>query len=346
MTIKTPNAAGANAPDASSAIYTPGAPVFSVAPMMDWTDRHCRMFHRQFSARALLYTEMVTTGAVIHGDREKLLGFSGAEHPVACQLGGSEPQDLAAAARIVEDFGYDEVNLNVGCPSDRVQSGSFGACLMQEPQLVADCVAAMKVVVKIPVTVKCRIGVDDQDPEEALDALADRVLAAGVDALWVHARKAWLKGLSPKENRDIPPLDYGRVRRLKARLPQLFIGINGGIPSLNASEALLAEADGLPALDGVMLGRAAYHDPALMGAVDRRIYGLETGDVSPRQAIEAYIPYIEDCLSRGIRLSHITRHMLGIMTGLPGARAFRQLLSDPKKLAGADPALLLEAAAR
>ncbi|SUB00352.1 Probable tRNA-dihydrouridine synthase [Pannonibacter phragmitetus] len=345
MTIKTPNAAGANASDASSAIYTPGTPVFSVAPMMDWTDTHCRSFHRQFSARALLYTEMVTTGAVIHGDREKLLGFSGGEHPVACQLGGSEPQDLAVAARIVEDFGYDEVNLNVGCPSDRVQSGSFGACLMQEPQLVADCVAAMKAVVKIPVTVKCRIGVDDQDPEEALDALADRVLAAGVDALWVHARKAWLKGLSPKENRDIPPLDYGRVRRLKARLPQLFIGINGGIPSLDASEALLAEADGLPGLDGVMLGRAAYHDPALMGAVDRRIYGLETGDVSPRQAIEAYIPYIEDCMSRGIRLSHITRHMLGAFTAVPGARLFRRILTVEGVKAGAGLEVLTSALA-
>lgn len=289
--------------------------------MMDWTDRHCRAFHRRLSTRALLYTEMVTTGAVIHGDREKLLGFDDCEHPIACQLGGSDPAAMAQSAKIVEDWGYDEVNINVGCPSDRVQSGSFGACLMQEPQLVAECVAAMKAVVSIPVTVKCRIGVDDQDPEPALDAMADAVFAAGSDALWVHARKAWLNGLSPKENRDIPPLDYDRVRRLKARLPDLFIGINGGIADLDEAETFL------PALDGVMLGRAAYHTPQIMGEVDRRLYGETGEDVSPWQAVEAYLPYIEARLGEGVKLPHMTRHMLGLFHGRPGARSWRRILT-------------------
>ena len=316
-------------------LYT--APVFAVAPMMDWTDRHCRMFHRQFSARALLYTEMVTTGAVIHGDREKLLGFSAGEHPVACQLGGSDPRELADAAKIAEDWGYDEINLNVGCPSDRVQSGRFGACLMLEPELVAEGVAAMKAAVRVPVTVKCRIGVDEQDPDEALDRLADRVVEAGVDALWVHARKAWLQGLSPKENRDIPPLDYGRVHRLKARLPDLFIGINGGIATLDEAIAVMQ------GLDGVMLGRAAYHDPALMGAVDRQIYGETTADLSPRAAIEAYVPYIEAELARGVRLAHITRHMLGAFTAVPGARLFRRILTVEGVKPGAGISVLFEA---
>ncbi|ADZ71256.1 TRNA-dihydrouridine synthase A [Polymorphum gilvum SL003B-26A1] len=288
---------------------------------MDWTDRHCRAFHRQFTHRALLYTEMVTTGAVLHGDRERLLGFSAVEHPLACQLGGAEPADLAQAARIVEAFGYDEVNLNVGCPSDRVQSGRFGACLMHEPQLVGDCVAAMKAAVAIPVTVKCRIGVDDQDAEIALDTLADAVVAAGVDGLWVHARKAWLQGLSPKENRDVPPLDYGRVIRLKRRLPDLFVGVNGGIADLDQAETLLAD------LDGVMLGRAAYHDPGLLGAVDRRLYGDEAPDRTPVEAVEAFLPYVADRLAEGVRLSHMTRHMLGAFHGRPGARAFRRILT-------------------
>ena len=289
--------------------------------MMDWTDRHCRAFHRQLSGRALLYTEMVTTGAVIHGDRERLLGFSDPEHPVACQLGGSNPADMARSAKIVADYGYDEVNINVGCPSDRVQSGSFGACLMQEPELVADCVRAMKDAVDIPVTVKCRIGVDEQDPEIALDAMADAVMAAGVDALWVHARKAWLQGLSPKENRDVPPLDYDRVKRLKTRYPDLFIGLNGGLQTLDEAEVHLQ------GLDGVMFGRAAYHTPEILGEVDRRIYGEDVEAISPWQAVRAYLPYIEDQLSKGVRLAHMTRHMLGLFHGRPGARSWRRILT-------------------
>lgn len=289
--------------------------------MMDWTDRHCRAFHRQLSTHALLYTEMVTSGAVIHGDRDKLLGFDEIEHPVACQLGGSDPRDMAQSARIVEAYGYDEVNINVGCPSDRVQSGSFGACLMQQPDVVAACVEEMKASVSIPVTVKCRIGVDEQDPEPALDAMADAVFAAGADALWVHARKAWLQGLSPKENRDIPPLDYGRVLRLKQRYPDRFIGLNGGLADLDQSVPFLAD------LNGVMLGRAAYHTPQIMGQVDQRLYGQDTGDVSPWQAVEAYFPYIEDKLQKGVRLAHMTRHMLGLFHGRPGARSWRRILT-------------------
>ncbi|MTH97560.1 tRNA dihydrouridine(20/20a) synthase DusA [Roseibium sp. RKSG952] len=296
-------------------------PRFAVAPMMDWTDRHCRVFHRQLSHRALLYTEMVTSGAVIHGDRERLLGFDEAEHPVACQLGGSDPKDMAASARIVEDFGYDEVNINVGCPSDRVQSGSFGACLMQDPDLVASCVSAMKAEVSIPVTVKCRIGVDEQDPEVALDAMADKVFAAGADALWVHARKAWLQGLSPKENRDIPPLDYDRVVRLKKRYPDAFIGLNGGLQDLDHAERFLE------CVDGLMLGRAAYHTPQIMTGVDRRLYGAGGDDVSPWKAVEAYLPYIERKLAGGVRLAHMTRHMLGLFHGRPGARSWRRILT-------------------
>src|SRR5215210_5173130 len=242
---------------------------FAVAPMMDWTDRHCRFFHRLLSRRARLYTEMVTTGAVIHGPRERLLGFSAEEHLVAVQLGGSDPKDLAQAARVCADFGYDEINLNVGCPSDRVQDGRFGACLMREPALVGDCVAAMKAAVRLPVTVKCRIGVDDQDPETALNRLADAVVAAGCDELTVHARKAWLQGLSPKENRDIPPLDYARVYRLKQALPNLPIAINGGIRTIAEAQEHLRH------LDGVMLGRVAYHEPEILLAVDRDLYGEE-----------------------------------------------------------------------
>lgn len=302
-------------------LYSDHQPRFAVAPMMEWTDRNCRSFHRQLSSRALLYTEMVTTGAVIHGDRKKLLGFCDLEHPIACQLGGSDPADMATSAKIVEDWGYDEVNMNVGCPSDRVQSGSFGACLMCEPDLVAECVAAMKAAVSIPVTVKCRIGVDDQDPEEALDAVADKVFAAGSDALWVHARKAWLQGLSPKQNRDVPPLDYDRVLRLKARYPDKFIGLNGGLADLDQAEPFL------DTLDGVMLGRAAYHTPALMGEVDRRLYGEDVDDVSPWQAVEKFMPHIETRLAQGVRLPQMTRHMLGLFHGRPGARAWRRILT-------------------
>jgi tRNA-dihydrouridine synthase A len=294
---------------------------FAVAPMMEWTDPLCRAFHRTLSQHALLYTEMVASAAVVHGDRQHLLGFRDLEHPVACQLGGSDPRQLAEAARIVEDFGYDEVNLNVGCPSDRVQSGRFGACLMREPGLVAESVAAMKAVVQIPVTVKCRIGVDDQDPEVALDALADAVVAANVDGLWVHARKAWLKGLSPKENRDIPPLDYDRVRRLKRRFPDLFIGINGGIGSLEEASAQM------PHVDGVMLGRAAYHDPWLLAGVDSRFYGAEDPVASRAEAVERFRPFIIERLKEGARVNQILRHMLGLYHGVPGARAWRRRLT-------------------
>lgn len=289
--------------------------------MMDWTDRHCRAFHRTLSARALLYTEMVTAPAVLHGDRARLLGYSPAEHPVAVQLGGSDPLQLAQAARICADFGYDEINLNVGCPSDRVQGGNFGACLMREPELVARCVAAIKAEVAVPVTVKCRIGVDDQDPEIALDALADDVIAAGADALIVHARKAWLQGLSPRENRDIPPLDYDRVRRLKARLPHVPIALNGGLSTLEQAQA---ESAGL---DGVMLGRAAYQNPELLLGVDPLFYGAASPYADAFAAVDAFEPYIAAHLEAGGRLHDITRHMLGLFTGKPGARTFRRRLS-------------------
>ncbi|MCL8385222.1 tRNA dihydrouridine(20/20a) synthase DusA [Xanthobacter aminoxidans] len=297
--------------------------------MMDWTDRHCRAFHRTFSRHALLYTEMVTAPAVIHGDRARLLGFSEVEHPVAVQLGGSDPALLAQAARICADFGYDEINLNVGCPSDRVQGGNFGACLMREPQVVAECVAAMKGAVTLPVTVKCRIGVDDQDPEEALDTLADAVLAAGCDGLIVHARKAWLNGLSPRENRDIPPLDYDRVRRLKARLPHVPVALNGGLESLAQG---LAEADGL---DGIMFGRAAYHTPELLADVDPTLHGVPAPHEDTFAAIEAFEPYIARHLEAGGRLSDITRHMLGLFGGKKGARIFRRRLSTEAIIPGA-----------
>lgn len=305
----------------ANSLYSPG-PIFAVAPMLDWTDRNCRLFHRQLSSCALLYTEMVTTAAIRFGDRERLLGFYPEEHPVALQLGGSDPAELAFAAKVGEDWGYDEINLNVGCPSDRVQSGRFGACLMLEPALVADCVAAMRQAVSVPVTVKCRIGVDEQDPEEALDRLADAVIAAGVSALWVHARKAWLKGLSPKENRDIPPLDYDRVRRLKARYPGVFIGINGGINDLDAA------LDLLKTLDGVMLGRATYQEPVLLGSVDRLVYGTATDDADPFAVVERMRPYIAAHLAAGGRLSAFTRHMLGLFHKVPGARAWRRILTE------------------
>ncbi|HWV96512.1 MAG TPA: tRNA dihydrouridine(20/20a) synthase DusA [Xanthobacteraceae bacterium] len=294
---------------------------FTVAPMMEWTDSRCRVFHRILTRRARLYTEMVTTGAVIHGDRARLLGFDASEHPVALQLGGSKPADLAAAARIGEDFGYDEINLNVGCPSDRVKEGRFGACLMAEPDLVADGVAAMKRAVRIPVTVKCRIGIDDQDPEIALDRLARAVVAAGADMLIVHARKAWLNGLSPKENRDIPPLDYDRVYRLKAAMPQVPIVINGGIGSIDEAKRHLEH------VDGVMLGRAAYQEPWRLLSVDSDIFG----EISPHDdmiaALEAMMLYIAGQLARGTRLHAITRHLVGAFHGIPGARAFRRHLS-------------------
>jgi tRNA-dihydrouridine synthase A len=298
----------------------------SIAPMMDWTDRHCRAFHRALTTRALLYTEMVTAPAVIHGDRQRLLGFDPGEHPVALQLGGSEPRELAEAARIGEAFGYDEINLNVGCPSDRVQSGRFGACLMREPALVADCMAAIGEAVSVPATVKCRIGVDDQDPEQALFSLVDACAAAGVNVFVVHARKAWLQGLSPKENRDVPPLDYGLVRRLKRERPHLSISLNGGVASLDEAGAHLDAADGVQ-LDGVMLGRAAYHEPALLGQADRRLFGAATADIDAFAAIERYRPYMAARLAEGVHLPAMTRHMLGVMHGRAGARAFRRILT-------------------
>jgi tRNA-dihydrouridine synthase A len=312
---------------------------FSVAPMMDWTDSHCRVFHRLMTRRALLYTEMLTTGAVIHGNRARLLGFDASEHPVALQLGGSDPRELALAAKIGEDFGYDEINLNVGCPSDRVQDGRFGACLMAEPLLVAEGVQAMKQAVRIPVTVKCRIGIDDQDPEEALDTLTRRVVAAGTDALIVHARKAWLKGLSPKENRDIPPLDYDRVYRLKASLPDVPIIINGGIAGIEEAKRHLDH------VDGVMLGRAAYQDPWRLLAVDPELFGEAAPSATMKDVFAAMRPYIERRLASGVRLHSITRHFVGAFHAVPGARAFRRYLAERGVKAGAGVDVLLEAIA-
>ncbi|MDR3461157.1 MAG: tRNA dihydrouridine(20/20a) synthase DusA [Beijerinckiaceae bacterium] len=313
---------------------------FSVAPMMDWTDRHCRVFHRILSRRARLYTEMVTTAAILHGHRDRLLGFDPVEHPVAVQLGGSDPAALAACARICADWGYAEINLNVGCPSDRVQNGAFGACLMRAPELVADCVAAMKAVVSIPVTVKCRIGVDDQDPEVALNRMADQVIAAGADALIVHARKAWLMGLSPKENRDVPPLDYPLVHALKRRLPGVPVAINGGIASLDAMEEQLAH------VDGVMIGRAAYAEPALLLAVDRRLFGDNAPDLQRREAVELFIPYVEARLAEGVPLHAMTRHILGLFNGWPGARAWRRHLATEGVKPGVGVDVLRDALAK
>jgi len=312
---------------------------FSVAPMMDWTDRHCRVFHRLMTRRARLYTEMLTTGAIIHGDRRRLLGFDASEHPVALQLGGSDPRDLATSAKIGEDFGYDEINLNVGCPSDRVKDGRFGACLMAEPELVADGVAAMRREVKIPVTVKCRIGIDDQDPEAALDTLARSVVAAGADALIVHARKAWLNGLSPRENRDIPPLDYDRVYRLKASMPAVPVIINGGIGSLAEAKHHLAH------VDGVMLGRAAYQEPWRLIAIDPELFGEAAPFATMKEVFEAMMPYIEKELAQGTRLHSITRHFVGAFHAVPGARAFRRHLAEHGVRAGADVSVLIDAVA-
>ncbi|MEI7790498.1 MAG: tRNA dihydrouridine(20/20a) synthase DusA [Alphaproteobacteria bacterium] len=293
---------------------------FSVAPMMDWTDSPCRVLHRCLTRNALLYTEMVTADAVLHGDRARLLGFEAFEHPLALQLGGSDPAKLAQACAIAADFGYDEVNLNVGCPSDRVQSGRFGACLMREPQLVADCVAAMRAAVNLPITVKCRIGVDDQDPEQALRALIDRCAAAGASVFAVHARKAWLEGLSPKENRDVPPLDYELVYRVKRERPNLTILINGGIETLEQSEEHLKH------VDGVMLGRAAYQNPIVLTDVDARFFGGAPTDLDA--AIATYCDHVERQLAQGARLHTLIKPMLGLYNGRPGARLFRRHLSE------------------
>jgi tRNA-dihydrouridine synthase A len=306
--------------------------------MMAWTDRHCRFLHRQLSGWALLYTEMVTADAVIRGDREMLIGFDPVEHPVAIQLGGSEPARLAEAARIAADFGYDEINLNVGCPSDRVQSGRFGACLMREPDLVADCVAAMREAVSVPVTVKCRLGVDDQEPEQALRAVVKACANEGVDTFVVHARMAWLKGLSPKENRDIPPLDYDLVYRVKRENPQLTVVVNGGIANLEEAERHLAH------VDGVMLGRAAYHDPAILLDVDARFFG--GGRRTMEEALEDFIQYIERELALGVPLNTMTKHMLGLYNGQPGGRLFRRHLIENATRRGAGLEVLLEALAK
>jgi tRNA-dihydrouridine synthase A len=311
----------------------------AVAPMMDWTDRHCRVFHRMMTRHARLYTEMLTTGAVIRGDRRRLLGFDASEHPVALQLGGSDPRDLAIAAKIGEAFGYDEINLNVGCPSDRVKDGRFGACLMAEPALVAAGVDAMKRAMGIPVTVKCRIGIDDQDPELALDMLARGVIAAGADALIVHARKAWLNGLSPKENRDVPPLDYDRVYRLKAAWPDVPIIINGGIASLGEAKRHLLD------VDGVMLGRAAYQEPWRLLAADPELFGVAAPYATMKDVFAAMMPYIEDQLAQGTRLHAMTRHFVGAFHGVPGARAFRRHLAENGVRPGAGANVLRDAIA-
>lgn len=313
----------------------------SVAPMMDWTDRHCRYLHRLLSRETLLYTEMVTAPALVRGQALHLLEFNAEEHPVALQLGGSDPQELAKAARLGADAGYDEINLNCGCPSDRVQSGAFGAVLMQTPELVADCVAAMREAVDVEVTVKCRIGVDEQEPEEVLPDFLEKIRAAGCKRVTIHARKAWLQGLSPKENRDIPPLDYDLVHRMKAAFPDLHVSINGGIATLAEAKAHLERG-----LDGVMVGRAAYHQPAdVLCAADSEIYG--TGAVSDAgEAVRQMLPYIEARLSEGAKLNQITRHLLGLFAGKPGARQWRRMLSEGACRAGAGPELVLDALAQ
>ncbi len=307
--------------------------------MMDWTDRHCRYLHRCLSRRALLYTEMVTAPALVRGGAVHLLEYGPEEHPVALQLGGSDPAELAQAARLGAQAGYDEINLNVGCPSDRVQSGTFGAVLMTDPGLVAACCAAMRDAVDVEITVKCRIGVDDQDPEYVLPEFLARIVAAGVERVSIHARKAWLQGLSPKENRDVPPLDYDLVHRMKQLFPNLHISVNGGIETLDEACARLEGG-----LDGVMIGRAAYHRPVdILGSADRRIFGLDVPDRTAEDAVVAMLPYIEAHLAKGGKLHQVTRHMLGLFAGRPGARAWRRNLSENVTRPGAGPELVEEA---
>ncbi len=305
--------------------------------MLDWTDRHCRFFYRLLTKKALLYTEMMVADAVIHGVREQLLAFSDKERPVALQLGGADPKKLAEAARIAEDFGYNEINLNVGCPSNRVQAGVFGACLMLHPDIVANAVEAMKREVTIPVTVKCRIGVDEQDEELALDLLANQVWNAGCDALWIHARKAWLQGLSPKENRNIPPLNYERVYKLKRKYPHKFIGINGGIKSMDEIK------EHLTFCDSVMVGRQVYHNPALLKHIDFELYGETQNNLSESDLIEVMCDYAARHIASGGRLSHVTRHMIGLFHGRGGARRWRQILSNDATKPNADICILKEA---
>lgn len=305
--------------------------------MMDWTDRHCRYFHRLLCRNALLYTEMLTTGALLHGDTERFIRFDAREHPVALQLGGSNPDDLAACAQLAERYGYDEVNLNCGCPSDRVQNGAFGACLMQEPELVADCVRTMQSACDIPVTVKCRIGIDDQDEENALQVFVQQLAYAGCRSITVHARKAWLQGLSPKENRDIPPLNYDRVYRVKKDFPDLEVIINGGIRNLSEAKTHLQF------VDGVMLGREAYHNPWLLAQVDSEIFGQEPNYSSPLDALQGLYPYIESQLAEGEKLGSITRHILGLFQCIPGTRRFKQHLSEHVHKPGAGLDTLIQA---
>lgn len=308
--------------------------VFAVAPMIDWTDRHCRFLHRQLTRRAVLFTEMVVADAILHGPKDKLLGHHVAEHPVTLQLGGSSPEKLSRSVEIASAYHYDEFNLNVGCPSDRVQSGAFGACLMKEPDLVADCIRAMKAVSSVPVTVKCRIGVDDQEPTDVLPDFIKRMIDAGADAIWVHARKALLQGLSPKENRDIPPLDYELVHQMKRQNADLFVGINGGIADLDAAAAHLE------VMDGVMLGRAAYHNTNILADVDHRIYGDERRDFDFMQLRDTMMAYAGNYIENGGKLGHVTRHMVGLFQGYAGARRFRQILSSDATKPGAGPEVI------
>jgi tRNA-dihydrouridine synthase A len=311
--------------------------LFSIAPMMDWSDHHCRFFWRLLTKAALLYTEMVTTGALIHGDRERFLHFNGEEHPVALQLGGSEPADLAQCAKWAQEWGYDEVNLNCGCPSDRVQSGMFGACLMAQPQLVADCVKAMVDACDLPVTVKHRIGIDNMESYEQLTAFIEPIAAAGCATFIVHARKAWLQGLSPRENREIPPLNYAWVYRLKQDFPRLDIVINGGIQTIAESRRHLEQ------VDGVMIGREAYQNPWRLAEVDPLIFGIDKPASSRDDVMAELFPYVEQQLTRGARLNHITRHILGLYQGVPGAKAFRRHLSENAYRKGAGLEVLVEA---
>ena len=316
--------------------------IFAVAPMMDWTDRHCRYFHRLLSKQALLYTEMVVADAIIHGDVPRHLDYNIEEHPLALQLGGSDPQKLVLAAQKGEEWGYREINLNVGCPSDRVQSGTFGAILMTQPELVAQCVAALKDKLDIPVTVKCRIGVDNQEADKALTDMATAVFNVNCDALWVHARKAWLQGLSPKENRDIPPLDYPLVGKLKVMFNDQFIGINGGITTLQQSMEVENIQPDHP-LDGVMIGRAAYQNPSMLMNVDQTYFGLPECLVGYDEICSAMMSYTARHLSKGGRVHHVTRHMIGLFQGQPGARRYRQILSVEAAKAGADERVILQA---